>query len=345
MTRVCVIGGSGYAGIELIRLLNGHPKVELYHIVSNSMAGRKLWEVYPNFKGCLDVTYEQLNFDKIQQCDVIFTALPHGVSSEIVPKLYNMDKTVIDLSGDFRYNNPKVYETWYGLQHKAPDVLKQAVYGLPELYREEIKKARLVGNPGCYTTCAILALAPLLKYNIIEQNNIIIDAKSGTTGAGKGLSPGLHFTQCSQNIKAYSVAVHRHTSEIEQELSLVAQREIKVSFTPHLIPIKRGILVTAYGNMNKEADWDTVFHSYAQFYKDAPFIRLYEEGKLPETNHVAGSNFCDIGFVLDKRLNRIVIVAAIDNIIKGAGGQAIQNMNLMLGWNETTGLMFPGYYL
>lgn len=345
MLKVCVIGGTGYAGIELIRLLNAHPQVELYHLVSNSMAGKNLSEVYPNFKECLKASYEQLNMDKIQQCDIIFTALPHGVSSEIVPKLYNMGKTIIDLSGDFRYNDPQVYKVWYGKEHKAPDILKQAVYGLPELHREEIKNARLVGNPGCYTTGSILALAPLLKNNIIDHNSIIIDAKSGTTGAGRGLSLGLHFSECSQNIKAYSVAVHRHTSEIEQELSLTAQTQVKVSFTPHLIPVKRGILVTAYGNLYCEMEWHRIFEMYAHFYKDAPFVRLYKEGDLPETKHVSGSNFCDIGIVVDKRVNRIIIITALDNIVKGAGGQAIQNMNLMLGLEETTGLMFPGYYL
>lgn len=346
MINVSVLGATGYAGIELVRLLTKHPDVQIKHLVSHSYAGQKLSEVYPNFAGILDITLEDLDVDKVcNGIDVAFTALPHGASKEVIPALLERGIKVIDFSGDYRYNDPKVYEQWYGQPHSSPELLKTAVYGLCELHRDKIKGATLVGNPGCYTTCSILGLAPLLKHKLIDTKNIIIDAKSGVTGAGRGLSLDNHFCECTESVKAYKIATHRHTSEIEQELSLAAGEEILVSFTPHLIPMKRGILATCYGNLMEMRTAEEIVEVYREFYKDEHFVRVYDAGKLPETNHVAGSNFVDIGIAVDKRLQRVVAVSCIDNLIKGAAGQAIQNMNLLFGLVETIGIDGPAFYL
>ncbi|MBM7583159.1 N-acetyl-gamma-glutamyl-phosphate reductase [Caldicoprobacter guelmensis] len=346
MIKVSVIGATGYAGIELVRLLYSHPHVQLIHLVSQSFAEQPISHVYPNFKGLLDKACSKLDIDKIaDESDVVFTSLPHGISNNVIPALYDKGKKVIDLSGDFRYKSVEVYEKWYGTRHVRPDLLQTSVYGLPELHREEIKKARLIGNPGCYPTCAILGLAPLVKHELIDLNSIIIDAKSGATGAGREPSQGLHFCEVDENVKAYKVATHRHTSEIEQELSILAQKEVILSFTPHLLPVKRGILSTIYANLKAPLSFDAVYNLYNEFYANEPFIVLHPEGSLPEIKYVNGSNNCHIGFVTDKRTHRIVVVAAIDNLIKGAGGQAVQNMNILFGLEETAGLRNPGWYL
>jgi len=346
LIRVSVVGATGYAGIELVRLLYSHPKVELVHLVSQSFAEQPISDIYPNFKGLLDKACSQLDIDKIaKESDVVFTSLPHGISNQVIPALYERGKKVIDLSGDFRYKSAEVYEKWYGIRHMSPDMLQASVYGLPELHRDEIKTARLIGNPGCYPTCAILGLAPLVKQGLIDLNSIIIDAKSGATGAGREPSQALHFCEVDENIKAYKVATHRHTSEIEQELSILAQREVTLSFTPHLLPVKRGILSTIYANLKKSLTFGDVYSLYSEFYAGEPFITLHQEGSLPEIKHVNGSNNCHIGFVVDRRTNRIIVVAAIDNLIKGAGGQAVQNMNILFDLDETTGLRNPGWYL
>ena len=344
MIKVAVLGATGYAGIELVRLLAGHPEVEIVSLVSHSYAGQKISDVYPHFRGVLDMVCDDMDSAKLQGCDVVFTALPHGASKEVIPALNAQGLTVIDLSGDFRYNDTAVYEQWYGEPHCAPELLKQSVYGLPELHRDAIKKSKLIGNPGCYTTCSILGLAPLLANGIISPDNIIIDAKSGVTGAGRGLSIDMHFCECTENTKAYKIATHRHTSEIEQELSLLAKRDIMVSFTPHLIPQKRGILATIYANLIGTHTAAELIETYKAFFKDEYFVRVYESG-LPETNHVAGSNFVDIGLAVDKRLNRVVVVSAIDNVGKGAAGQAVQNMNIVCGLDETMGIASAGFYL
>ncbi len=252
---------------------------------------------------------------------------------------------VIDLSGDFRYDDPAVYAEWYGQEHSSPELLAESVYGLCELYRDKVRTARLVGNPGCYTTCSILGAYPLLASGAASNENIIIDAKSGVTGAGRGLTQQVHFCECTENMKAYKVAKHRHTSEIEQELSKAAGKMTMVSFTPHLIPVKRGILSTIYINLKKKLTTAEVLDIYREFYKDEFFVRVMDEGVLPETKNVAGSNFVDIGAVVDERLGRAVIVSAVDNIVKGAAGQAVQNMNLMFGLDEKTGLDRAGFYL
>lgn len=344
MFTAAVLGATGYAGIELVRLLNSHPEVEIKMLVSHSFVGKKISEVYPNFKGVLDIECEDLDVDKAAACDIVFTALPHGASKEVIPQLYNKGARIIDLSGDFRYDDPDVYAKWYGEEHSSPEILSQSVYGLCELHRDKIKNTRLVGNPGCYTTCSILGLAPLLANGIVKSDNIIVDAKSGVTGAGRSSALDYSFCECTENAKAYKIATHRHTSEIEQELSKLAGEEIMISFTPHLIPQKRGILSTMYANLKEDKTTEELIALYKEYYKDEYFVRVYDAG-LPETNHVAGSNFVDIGLVVDTRLKRVVVSSAIDNIGKGAAGQAVQNMNILLGLDEKTGLSGAGFYL
>jgi len=339
------LGATGYAGAELVRLLANHKDVQITMLASKSYKGQKMSDVYPSFLGVCDIVLEEADADKAAKtCDVVFTALPHGVSHEVISSLYQKGLKVIDLSGDFRYDDIKTYEAWYKVKHACPELLEQSVYGLCELHREKIKNAQLIGNPGCYTTCSILGLAPLLKNGAIETKNIIIDAKSGVTGAGRGLALDYHFCECTENMKAYKIATHRHTSEIEQELSKIAGEEIMLSFTPHLVPMKRGIYATEYANLKQPYTKEELIKMYKDFYKDEPFVRIYETG-IPESNHVAGANFVDIGLEVDERLGRVVVVSAIDNLIKGAAGQAVQNMNLMFGIDETEGLFLAGYYL
>ena len=346
MIKVGVLGATGYAGIETVRILTCHPEVEITKLVSKSFAGKKISEVYPSLKNVCDIECEELNVDDIaKSCDVVFTALPHGASKTIIPEIYNRGVKVIDLSGDFRYNSKEVYEKWYGEPHCAPEILEKSVYGLCEIHREEIKNATIIGNPGCYTTCSILALYPLLKAGVIKHDNIIIDAKSGVSGAGRTEKLPYSFCECTENMKAYKIATHRHTSEIEQELGLAANDEILVSFTPHLIPLKRGILATSYANLSCDITDDEIYNIFSDFYKNEHFVRVLKPGNLPETKNVAGSNFVEIGFKIDKRLKRIVVSSAIDNLFKGAAGQAVQNMNIMFGLDESTGINVPAFYL
>ena len=345
MIKAAVLGATGYAGIELVRLLTNHPGVSIEILGSQSFDGQSISDVYPNFKGVLDKKCEKVDVDAVAKCDVAFTALPHGASKEVIPSIIEKGVKGIDLSGDFRYDDIEVYEKWYGQKHSSPELLKESVYGMPELYRDKIKSARLIGNPGCYTTCSILGAYPLLKSGIGSSENIIIDAKSGVTGAGRGLTQQVHFCECTENMKAYKVATHRHTSEIEQELSHASDKPVMVSFTPHLIPVKRGILSTIYINLNKKQTTEELTELYKDFYKDEFFVRVKDAGKLPESKHVAGSNFVDIGVVADERLNRAVVVSSLDNIVKGAAGQAVQNMNIMFGLDEKTALESAGFYL
>jgi len=346
MINVGILGATGYAGIELVRILSQHPDVKLVYLASQTYADKNISDVYPNLRGILDISCEELDIEKAaKECDIVFTALPHGASKAVIPQLVEKGLKIIDLSGDYRYNDAAVYEKWYGEKHESPELLSKSVYGLPELYRNKIKNAVLIGNPGCYTTCSILGLVPLLANKLIDTTNIIVDAKSGVSGAGRSLGLGYHFCECTENMKAYKIATHRHTSEIEQELSIAAGEEIIISFTPHLIPMKRGILSTIYANLNEKHTTRELLNVYRNYYKNEFFIRIYKEGTLPETKHVAGSNFVDIGLVVDERLNRVVVVSAIDNLIKGAAGQAVQNMNIMFGLNERTGLLAPGLYI
>lgn len=345
MIKTAVLGATGYAGVELVRLLSNHPEASIEILGSKSFAGRPISDVYQNFRHILEKECAEVDLDEAAKCDVAFTALPHGASKEVIPSLIEKGLKVIDLSGDYRYDDPAVYEEWYGQKHSSPELLAESVYGLPELHRDKIRGARLIGNPGCYTTCSILGAAPLLAKGIGETKNIIIDAKSGVTGAGRTSSLPYTFCECTENTKAYKIATHRHTSEIEQELSNIAGENIMLSFTPHLIPQKRGILATIYVNLNRPSGTEELVELYKEYYKDEFFVRVKNAGELPETKHVAGSNFVDIGVVYDKRLQRAIVVSALDNIVKGAAGQAVQNMNLLFGLDETTGLKNAGFYL
>lgn len=346
MVKVSIIGATGYVGLELVRLLAGHGQAEFVYLSSQSYEGQDIADLYPSLKGTISHKLVAMDVEKFAaDSDVVFTSLPHGASDVVIPQLVDAGVKVIDMSGDFRYDDVKVYEKWYGTTHSRPDLLKVSVYGLPERHRESIKAAKLVGNPGCYTTCSILSAAPLLDAGLVSHDNIIIDAKSGVTGAGAKPSTGSHFCEVDESMKAYNVAKHRHTSEIEQELSKAAGEEVLVSFTPHLLPIKRGIFATLYLNLLPGVTAKEIRAAYEKAYADEPFVTLMPEGTLPEIKHVAGSNRCAIGFVVDERLHRVVVCAVIDNLIKGAAGQAIQNMNLMFGLEETAGLPMAGLYL
>jgi N-acetyl-gamma-glutamyl-phosphate reductase len=345
MIKSSVLGATGYAGAELVRLLAMHENIEIMHITSHSVAGAALESLYPSLRGARLPLLEEYDRAAVAaDSDVIFTSLPHGASDKVIPELYASGKTVIDLSGDYRYDDPAVYEQWYGQPHTSPELLAESVYGLPELHKERIKTARLIGNPGCYTTCSILPLAPLVKDRLIDPATIVIDAKSGATGAGRAPSQGLHFCEVDENIKAYNVARHRHTSEIEQELSLLHGGPVVLSFTPHLLPAKRGILATIYCTPVRALAPADVYESLSAFYADAPFVEVWADG-LPEVKHVNGSNMCRIGFVLDTRVNRLILVSVLDNLIKGAAGQAVQNMNIIFGLEETAGLSALPLYL
>jgi len=346
MIKVGVIGATGYVGIEIIRLLQNHPQVSVTVAVSQSFVGQKISDVYPSLKNICDLECQGLDMDCIyDKADLFITALPHGISKQVIPYLIEKGKRVIDHSGDFRYKSVEVYEKWYKTRHEMPELLSKAVYGLPELYREKIKNAQLVANPGCYPTCSILGMAPLLANKIIDTKNIIIDAVSGVSGAGRKTDLPYQFCEVDENFKAYGVATHRHTSEIEQELSLIAGENITLSFTPHLAPMKRGMLCTAYANLKREISARELVDLYKEHYKGEFFVRVLDEGKLPETKFVAGSNFIDIGLVVDKRLDRVIVISALDNLMKGAAGQAIQDLNIMYGLPEQTGLNTPGLYL
>lgn len=340
MIKASVIGATGYAGAELTRLLSSHKDVEIISAVSKSFAGKKISEIYRSFAK-KDMVLDG-DFEKAYESDVVFTALPHKAAQEAVNEFYKRGIKVIDLSADYRYSNVKIYNEWYG-EHKYPELNEKAVYGLCEINREKIKNAQVIGNPGCYTTCSILPLYPLLKNGLISDKNIIIDAKSGVSGAGRKELLAYSFSETDENFKAYSVAVHRHTSEIEENLSFAAGKDIKLSFTPHLLPLKRGILATIYANLDKDIERQDVLDAY-KMYEGEQFIEIMSEG-LPELKYVCGSNNVSIGFVIDKRLSRIVIVSCIDNLIKGAAGQAVQNMNIMFGLEENASLNFLPMYI
>ncbi|MFW6278559.1 MAG: N-acetyl-gamma-glutamyl-phosphate reductase [Bacillota bacterium] len=336
MIKVAIVGATGYTGVELIRYLKLHPEVELFSLVSHSNNGKKLSQVYPQFAG--DLVLEEFDSDKLSNCDIVFTALPHGVSQKRVAELYEKGVRVIDLSGDFRYQETGIYEKWYQEKHHFPELMSESVYGLVELNRERIKKASLVANPGCYPTASILGIFPLLNKGLVEKNSIIIDAKSGVSGAGKTPGKGTHFCEVDESIKAYGIGTHRHTSEIEANLGyLSGKKEVQVSFTPHLVPMKRGILATIYADLEQKVALNELYAAYEECYGDSYFINIFKN-KSPETKHVYGSNYCQIGVNLDVRNSRAIIVSAIDNLGKGAASQAIQNMNVLFSLPEETGL-------
>ncbi len=336
-----VIGATGYAGAELVRILKNHPHVEIKWYGSKSYIEKEYASVYRNFFRIVEGICQGDDLEKLaSQVDVVFTATPQGFLASVISEEILNKVKVIDLSADYRLKDVSVYEKWYGIEHKAPQFLEEAVYGLCELNREDIRKARLIANPGCYTTCSILTAYPLVKEGIIDADSLIIDAKSGTSGAGRGAKLPNLFCEVNENIKAYGVASHRHTPEIEEQLGYAAGHDIVLNFTPHLVPMNRGILVTAYADLErKDVSWEEAYAAYEKYYGKEPFIRLLKQGECPETKWVEGSNFVDIGFVIDKRTQRIIMMGALDNLVKGAAGQAVQNMNLLFGLPETEGLM------
>lgn len=339
--RVAVLGASGYSGAELVRVLLAHPHVELTALGGESTAGKKLSALYPALRG-LDMDLEKLDAVSLKgRVDLAFLCLPHVQSMAFGAPLVRAGIKVIDLSGDFRLQDTARYQQFYGHAHAEPELLKEAVYGLPELHAAEIKKARLVANPGCYTTTSILGAYPLLKAGKIKANSIIIDAKSGVSGMGRKLVDAAQFVEIYDNFSAYNVGGgHRHIPEIEQELGKAAGASLHVSFTPHLLPLSRGILATIYADLNAEADEDELLKLFRDFYEGAPFVRVYERGQLPNLRSVKGTNYCDIGLKVDARCKRVIVISCTDNLGKGAAFQAIQNMNLMQGWPETEGLNF-----
>jgi N-acetyl-gamma-glutamyl-phosphate reductase len=343
--RVGIYGGSGYTGQELMRLLIGHPDAQVVAATSRRFAGVPVSEVYPIFSGRTNLAYADISPEAMAPlADLIFLALPHGVSMGVAPIFVRAGKKVIDLSADFRIRDAASYEAWYG-RHTAAGMIGEAVYGLPELYRDRIRTSRLIANPGCYPTSIILGLAPVLRSHWVDPSSVIADSKSGVSGAGRDPQIGSLYCEVDGGFKAYKVGRHRHTPEIEQELSLLAGQEMKISFTPHLLPVKRGILSTIYAKLERGATAAEATELYRTFYRDEPFVRICRAGQFPNLSSVVGSNCCDIGVTVDERTGRVVIVSVIDNLIKGASGQAIQNMNLMCGLKEETGLpvmaLFP----
>lgn len=345
MVKVAICGGSGYTGAELLRMLWQHPEVKITAVTSEKSAGKRVTDLFPHLVGYEHLVYEHLDRKElVQKADVFFLALPHAASQEAVDAFYRAGKKVIDLSADYRLQAPDVYEMWYKTPHHYPETLKKAVYGLPELYRKQVKRARLIANPGCYPTSAILALTPALRKGLIDPESIVVDSKSGTSGAGRKADLGVAFCEVNEGFKAYGIAAHRHTPEIEQELSKLAGRDLAVNFTPHLVPMDRGILTTAYGKLTSTLETEVVLKIYQKAYSGEPFVHVLNNGVLPNTKYVRGSNHCMVGVKVNTRTNTLVMVAAIDNLVKGASGQAIQNMNIMLGFDETTGLHALGLY-
>ncbi|KKK41235.1 MAG: N-acetyl-gamma-glutamyl-phosphate reductase [Candidatus Lokiarchaeum sp. GC14_75] len=339
MIKVGIIGATGYSGSELVRILYHHPKVDIITLSSNSHNDQVYSSVFENFNKISEMKCEEEDLESLsEELDVVFLALPNGKAFELLTDSILKNVKVIDLSGDFRLKDVGVYEEWYKLKHLNESLIDKATYGLSEWKRSQIKNSSLISNPGCYPTCALLSLLPLIKENILEENSIIIDAKSGVSGAGRSLNLTTHFSECNESIKPYSVKSHRHTPEIEQELNEITGNGNSIIFTPHLLPMNRGILCTIYGTLKQQINYDEIKNIYEKYYKDEYFIRLTKENIFPETKWVKGSNYCDIGFTSDKRSNKIIIIGAIDNLIKGAAGQAVQNMNIMFNLKENMGL-------
>jgi N-acetyl-gamma-glutamyl-phosphate reductase len=345
LIKVGVIGASGYTGSELVRLLLSHPESEVSLITSESYQGKKMASLYPNLTGLSDLNFSSYQADEAKKVDVVFVALPHGTSMKVVPELLDGERKMIDLSGDFRLRGADDYKTWYKISHTASHLLGKAVYGLCEINRALIKKSNFVSNPGCYPTAAILGVAPLLHQGLLFGQDLIIDALTGVSGSGRSLSEKVHYCFCDENVSSYKVGgVHQHIPEMEQVMGKIAGEEVKVSFTPHLSPFSRGIYATIYGDLKEDISTPEALQLYRNYYKDSYFVKVLDEGLYPEVKAVAGSNFCHIGLKVDERCGRVIAISAIDNLVKGAGGQAIQNMNLMFGFPEETGLTQIGLY-
>ncbi|MFD1445936.1 N-acetyl-gamma-glutamyl-phosphate reductase [Oceanobacillus profundus] len=339
MKKVAIIGGTGYGAIELIRLLQLHEKMHVKKVISHSQHGDSLASIYPHLTDFIEEPMDELQIDKLEEeVDIVFFATPAGVAKDILPQLSNSKLQCIDLSGDLRLSSPTEYETWYGKEAAPQELLDQAVYGLSELYAEEIKQASVISNPGCFPTSALLGLAPALEHQIISPQGISIDGKTGISGAGRTPTAKTHFSETNENVTPYKIGQHQHIPEIEQYLSDKAKTPIAVAFATHLIPMTRGLICTMYGQLVKETTTEELLEIYQSYYENNPFVRIREAGVFPATKDVYASNFCDIGIHVDERSNQIIIAAAIDNLVKGAAGQAIQNANLMNGWEETMGL-------
>ena len=346
MIKAGIIGTTGYAGAELVRLLMAHKDVEIVWYGSRSYVGKKYADIYHNMFQIVDEKCLDDNMDKLaEEADVIFTATPQGVCGSMISESILSKAKIIDLSADFRIKDVNVYEKWYGITHKNPQFIEEAVYGLCEVNREDIKKARLLANPGCYTTCSILTAYPLAKEGLIDMSTLIIDAKSGTSGAGRGEKLANLYCEVNENIKPYGVASHRHTPEIEEQLGYASGEKVLLNFTPHLIPMNRGILVTEYAKLKKDVTYEEVKAAYDKYYAKEQFVRVLDKDVWPETKWVEGSNYVDVNFKIDERTGRIIMMGALDNLVKGAAGQAVQNMNLMFGLPENEGIslvpMFP----
>jgi N-acetyl-gamma-glutamyl-phosphate reductase len=346
MLRVAICGGSGYAGAELLRILAAHPEVRITVVTSEKSSGKKVTDLFPHLHQYGNLIYEPLDRKKVvSKADFFFMALPHAASQVAVDFFVTQGKKVVDLSADYRLRDAKTYEEWYRVPHMFPGTLKKAVYGLPELYRKKIAKAALVANPGCYPTGAVIGLYPAVKSRLIKTDTIVVDSKSGTSGAGRQSEVSFSYCEVNEGFKAYSVAAHRHTPEIEQELSAAAGKNITLNFTPHLVPLDRGILTTAYARLSGDIDPKTVHEKYLAAYRKEPFTRVLDMGRLPNVKNVRGTNMCEIGVTVNERTNTLIVVSAIDNLVKGASGQAVHNMNIMIGFGETTALaaiaLFP----
>ena len=338
--RVAIIGASGYTGVELMRILSAHPGVELTMVTSRQYAGQPVSAVFPSLRQLVELEFSDNRVQAVAAAaEVVFTALPHKAAIEVVAELHAAGGKVVDLSADYRFSDRALYEQWYQ-PHTRPEVLEAAVYGLPELFREEIRTARVIGNPGCYPTSVILPLAPVLKASLVDTTSpVIVDAKSGTSGAGRGLSPGSLYCEVNESFKPYKAGSHRHQPEMVEQLGRVAGERPELLFVPHLLPVNRGILSSIYLSLARPVEREEIENLLAGAYADEPFVRLLPEGELPQLSAVRGSNFCDIGFVLSGEGRRLVLFAAIDNLVKGAAGQAVQNLNLICGLPETSGLL------
>mgnify|MGYP001182225610 CR=1 FL=1 len=333
-----IIGANGYGGAELIRILTHHPLIQIEKIVSHSTRGRNILELYPHLHGIMDQTLEELDAGELAELDLLFFATPAGVTKEILPQFLEQGVTCIDLSGDFRLKNTKNYEEWYRKSPAEQKYVEQSVYGLTEIYRDQIKEAKFIANPGCFPTAALLGLIPAFQGKLINPKTVHIDAKTGVSGAGRKASMANLFTEVNENVKAYKVTEHQHIPEIEQALGEFTDEPAPISFITHLIPMTRGIMCTMYAELEKDVTTEDVRDFYLETYEKAPFIRIRPAGQVPMTKEVLGTNFCDIGVKVDKRSNRLIIISVIENLVKGAAGQAVQNMNVMFGWDEDTGL-------
>lgn len=343
MVKVGVVGGTGYTGVELLRLLAGHPEVVLQCVTSRSEKGQQVSSLYPNLRGFVDIPFTEPSLESLSQCDVVFFATPNGVAMKLVPALLEAEVKVIDLAADFRLKDPALWQKWYGMEHACPELLEEAIYGLPEVNREAVKKARLVACPGCYPTAVQLGFLPLLANGLVDAQRLIADTKSGVSGAGRGAVVGSLLSEASENFKAYGVGGHRHLPEIQQGLEVETGKPVSLTFVPHLTPMIRGIHATLYGELATDVNKteQELYDLYTDYYKNAPFVDILPPGTYPETRSVKGANTCRIAICRPQQGKQIVVLSVIDNLCKGAAGQAVQNMNLMLDFSENAGLDRP----